>query len=103
MLFNGWTLYPDAGELTTNCLFSTWLAGFSVIISRCTPAVSKSTKNPIPTPEKMGEAAKLASDDAELFRDLVPALSGFMSPQIVVQAPSGGFQTVELSLSLSGL
>jgi len=102
VMFNGWTLYPETGQIQT-CMTSQWMAGFSVIITRCTPAVSKNPKNPIPGSELMGAAALIASTDAELFRDIVGAMSGFMSVTIAVQAPSGGLQTVELDISIPGI
>lgn len=101
-LFNGWSLYPDSGQLVP-CIQGLWVAGFSIIITRCTPAIAKSgSKNPTPTVDQMQAAAALASRDAELFRDLAPGLGDLMSPQITVQSPSGGLQTVEFSFQIPG-
>lgn len=97
-IFSGWTPFPIP-EGPTICLPFRWQAGFSVLITRCTPAVQK-TKNP-PTPEKMLEAAKIASADSEVLLELVNRLNEIGSDVgITAMAPSGGFQTTELTVTL---
>jgi hypothetical protein len=99
VLFNGWT--PDrTWEITIHCNAFRWLAGFSVIITRCTPAMP-SKKGLPPTPGEMMEAAKIASTDAELLQCLVNTMDEIGAElSIITQAPQGGFQTVELDISL---
>lgn len=98
VIFSGWSPYP-VPEGPTICLPFRWQAGFSVVITRCTPAVQKA-KAP-PSPEKMLEAAKLASRDSEVLLEVVNRLNEIGSDVgIVTQAPQGGFQTTELTVTL---
>lgn len=101
VLLSGWQIPGDTGQLM-NCIVAPWVATLSVIITRCTPAMPKGNKGAAPPEDAMKAAAEMASTDAELFRDVMAALSPrpFQSPSIVIQSPVGGLQTVELSLSL---
>lgn len=100
-LFTGWTPTP-AQEGPTICQPWRWLANWSVIITRCTPAVPGKgrTIKTVSTAQLMA-AAKLASDDAEILLALVNTLDEVgADTSIVTNAPSGGYQTVELNVPL---
>ena len=100
VLFTGWNPWP-AAEGPTTCENFRWFADFSVIVTRCTPAVAPpNSKTLIPSPEKMKEAALLSSRDAEAFLLVLQNMGEFMTPSVIVQAPQGGMQTVEFNVSL---
>lgn len=99
VVFSGWSPYP-VPEGPTICLPFRWQAGFSVILTRCTPAIPPKGKT-YPSAEKMLEAAKLASADSEVLLELVNRLDEIGSDVgIVAQAPQGGFQSTELTITL---
>lgn len=99
VVIGGWSLSPVASGLQT-CLTARWVGQFGVGITRCTLAIP-SRNVPVPTVDKMNEAAQQASDDAELLLNLVVGL-GEMGPDAVVvtQEPEGGFQSVTLTMTL---
>ncbi|HEX8321640.1 hypothetical protein [Longimicrobium sp.] len=98
VLFTGWNPTP-AADGPTICKPWRWMGSYSVIITRCTPAVQKG-KTP-PSMEMMIEAARLASSDAEILLEAVNRLDEIGSDiSVVTNAPSGGFQTVELNVQL---
>jgi hypothetical protein len=100
VLFTGWTPMPPMVGMEIRSP-SRWVADVSVIITRCTPAISGRSGKVPPTPEQMNEAALIASTDAEV---LLCAVSGLheVGPNLGVLTgpPMGGMQTVELSLQL---
>jgi hypothetical protein len=100
-LFTGWNPTP-AQDQPTICQPWRWLANFSVIITRCTPAIPGKGKG-IKTVSvgQLKAAAKLASDDAEVLLGVVNSLAEIgADTSIVTNAPSGGYQTVELNVPL---
>jgi hypothetical protein len=104
VLFTGWNPTPPPDGPTV-CKPWRWLAPYSVIITRCTPAVPKVARGKgttvAPAPEKMIEAARLSSEDAEVLLEVVNRLDEIGGDvSIVANAPSGGFQTVELNVQL---
>lgn len=101
VLFSGWNPTP-APDGPTVCAEFRWMAGYSVIITRCTPAVLRGPKGKQVVPmEMMTEAARIASADAEIMLEVVRRL-GEIGPDVsvVAQPPSGGLQTVELNIQL---
>lgn len=110
VLVTGWNPTP-AGDTTGTviCKPWRWLAPMSVIITRCTPAIPGKTSKiagqqaalKMVTPDQLNAAAKLASDDAEVCLEAVNRLGEIGGDtSIVANPPSGGFQTVELNVSL---
>lgn len=101
VLFTTWTPTPPP-EGTMVCRNFRWMAPMSVIITRCTPAVpTGSRKTAAPTPAKMIEAARLASRDAEVFLEVLNRLDEIGGDvSVTTNAPSGGYQTVELNVQL---
>lgn len=101
VLTSGWDVYPG-GEGPQQCITFRWMANFSIIVTRCTPAMptSRSGKVTIPSVEKMESAMETASKDAEALLQVVVALEEVSAPSIIVQSPSGGFQTVELNVQI---
>jgi hypothetical protein len=102
-LFTGWNPWPIQ-DGPTICQPWRWLANFSVIITRCTPAIPgkgiKAAAHTVPV-EKMIAAAKMASDDAEILLAVVNSLNEIgADTSVVTNAPSGGYQTVELNVPL---
>ncbi len=100
VVFSGWTPNPP-WENTITCDNFRWMAGFSCLVTRCTPALpSKDGKIP-PSMAKVREAAKIASADAEAMLCVVSTL-GEIGPelQVITHAPLGGLQTVELIVTL---
>lgn len=101
VLFNGWTPTP-APDGPMVCTTFRWIAGYSVLITRCTPAVPRGPKGKqTVSAEAMIEAARIASADAEVMLATLQRL-GEIGPDVsvVTQAPSGGMQTVELNVQL---
>lgn len=101
VLFSGWTPMPFLEGLT-HCDTYRWIANFSVVITRCTPAIAVGKMNKTaPTPEQMLKAAEIASADAEVLLCLVAAIDE-VGPEleILTPAPQGGMQTVELTLQV---
>jgi len=101
VLFTEWSPTPGQ-DGPTICQPWRWIAPFSVAITRCTPAAPKMNK-PLSsvTVEAMMAAAKLASDDAEVFLEAMTRLSEVGSDvSIVTNAPQGGMQTVEWNVPL---
>ena len=100
VLFSGWTPYPQQ-EGPSSCSSYQRLAGFSVIITRKSPAVQTSgSKSLTPTPDKMLAAAELASNDAEMLLQVLQAVPTVSNPSVTTQSPYGGLQTVELNLDI---
>lgn len=77
-----------------------WAGNFAVQITRCTPAVSRK-RNEAPAAADMIEAGRIASDDSDILVELVRSFSE-IGPEMALQlaAPDGGFQTVQLTVSL---
>jgi hypothetical protein len=105
-LFTGWNPWPIQ-DGPTICKPWRWLANFSVIITRCTPAVpgkhrtGSTTSIKSVSVDQLKAAAKLASDDAEVLLAVVNSLAEVgADTSIVTNAPSGGYQTVELNVPL---
>lgn len=95
------TPIQDTGS-TVICKTWRWIAPFSVIITRCTPALpGKGRGIKTVSTTAMEAAARIASDDAEVLVEVVNRL-GEIGPDctVVTNAPSGGFQTVELNVPL---
>lgn len=100
VLYNGWSEFP-ASEGATRSENFRWAGGFSVIVTRKTPALAPpSSKNPTPTPDAMKAAALVASQDAEVMLAVVRALDEFSEVSVIVQSPAGGLQTVELNVTI---
>lgn len=100
VLFSGWNITP-APEGPMICAPYRWMAGYSVIITRCTPAMPPKNSKALVSPEKMIEASRISSDDAEIMLAVVNRL-GEIGPDlsIVCNPPQGGMQTVELNVQL---
>jgi hypothetical protein len=103
VLFTGWNPTPmPSPDGTTLCHMWRWVAPFSAIITRCTPAVlGKGKALRQVTPDQMLAAARIASDDSEVLLEAMNGI-GEVGADVSVAAnpPSGGFQTVELNVSL---
>jgi len=101
VLFTGWTPYPQSDGPQV-CEGFRWMGDFSVIITRCTPAMvpKTATKSLTPAPEKMHEAALMASQDAEILLAVLHDLGEFASPSVTVQSPVGGLQTTEMDVQI---
>lgn len=100
VLFSGWNITPSPdGPMI--CSSFRWIAGYSVIITRCTPAMVPKTSKGLVPPEKMIEASRVASADAEIMLGVVSRL-GEIGPDlsVVCNPPQGGLQTVELNVQL---
>lgn len=82
------------------CQSFKWAGNFAVQITRCTPAVSR-RRNELPAPDDMIEAGRIASDDSDILVELVRSFTE-IGPEMALQlaAPDGGFQTVQLTVSL---
>jgi hypothetical protein len=104
VLFTGWNVTPIQDGGTTICKPWRWIAPYSVIITRCTPAIMGKGPNRAlkhVTTEQMDAAAKLASDDTEVLLETMNRLGEVGSDvSLVANAPSGGYQTVELNVPL---
>lgn len=99
VLFTGWNPTPPP-EGPTICKPWRWMASYSVIVTRCTPAIPPKGK-PYPDTDRMIEAARLASADAEVCLEVLRRLDEIGGDvSVVTNAPSGGFQTVELNVQL---
>jgi hypothetical protein len=100
-LFTGWTPTP-AQDGPTVCQPWRWLANWSVIITRCTPAIPGKGRGLHTVPvSKMKAAAVMASRDAEILKEVVNSLDEIgADTSVVTNAPSGGYQTVELNVPL---
>jgi len=99
VVFSGWVPTP-VWDGTIMCDAFRWLANFSCLVTRCTPAVP--TKNGgTPSVAKQREAAQISSADAEAMLCVVSTV-GEIGPelQVITHAPQGGLQTVELILNL---
>lgn len=111
VLFTGWNPTP-AGDTTGTviCKPWRWLAPMSAIITRCTPAIPGKTAKlsgqqqgalKLVTPDQLNAAAKIASDDAEVFLEVLNRMGEIGGDtSIVANPPQGGYQTVELNISL---
>ncbi|MGV1079720.1 MAG: hypothetical protein ACOYD1_07690 [Candidatus Nanopelagicales bacterium] len=99
VLFTGWSPYPTF-DGPVSCQRYRWMGDFSVIVTRCTPAMAKGTKNLTPPAEKMSDAALLASTDAEMMLKVLEHIEEFATPQVIVQSPTGGLQTTELNVQI---
>lgn len=103
VLFSGWDTYPGV-DGPTQCFNLRWLADFSVIVTRKTPAMPKvargGTTAAAPDPEKMMAAAKVSSDDAEALLRVVQTVDEVSSVSLITGSPQGGLQTVELNLQV---
>lgn len=95
----GWqpTVQSDA---YVNCQTFKWAGNFAVQITRCTPAVSRK-RNELPAAVDMIEAGRIASDDSDILVELVRSFAE-IGPEmgLALAAPDGGFQTVQLTVSL---
>jgi hypothetical protein len=116
VLFTGWNITPATGDAsgTTVCRDWRWLAPMSAIITRCTPAIpppaagraaklTERAPGPLNTvaPSQLEAAARIASDDSEVFLEVINRLGEIGSDvSLVANPPSGAYQTVELNLSL---
>lgn len=103
VLFTGWATFPGA-DGPEQCINMRWLADLSVIITRCTPALPKATRGGStaspPDPQKMKDAAKIASDDAEGLLHVLQGVGEAGAVSLTTGAPQGGLQTVELNLQV---
>lgn len=83
-----------------SCQRFKWAGNFAVQITRCTPAVSR-RRSELPAAQDMIEAARIASDDSDILVELVRSFTE-IGPEMALQlaAPDGGFQTVQLTVSL---
>jgi hypothetical protein len=105
VVFTGWNPTPmPSPDGTSVCHNWRWVAPFTALITRCTPAILGKGPNKAlrsVTPEQMLAASKLSSDDSEV---LVEAMNhvGEVGADVSIAAnpPSGGYQTVELNVSL---
>jgi len=102
VLFNGWTPWPlQIGPTVRERPFR-WMAGFSVAITRNSPAVpAKQGLKKAVTPDAMMAASRIASDDSEVLLGAVGRLAE-VGPDltVVAHAPQGAMQTVELNVQL---
>lgn len=103
VLFSGWDTYPGA-DGPTQCFNMRWLADFSIIVTRKTPAMPKVVRAgataAAPDPEKMRAAAKISSDDAEALLCVVRTVDEVSNVSLITGSPQGGLQTVELNLQV---
>jgi hypothetical protein len=100
VMFSGWTPMPPWVDLT-HCDIYRWVANFSVIITRCTPANWTKGGKVLPDPEQMLRAAEIASADAEVLLCLVASVDEIgPAVQILTPSPQGGMQTVELTIEI---
>jgi len=102
VLFNGWTPWPVQIGPTVRERPFRWMAGFSVAITRDSPAVpAKQGLRKAVTPDAMMAASRIASDDSEVLLGAVGRLAE-VGPDltIVAHAPQGAMQTVELNVQL---
>lgn len=101
VLVENWSPNPPLGDQLDQCwATSYWVVKFGVIISRLTCAVPVGKTAPRPTAASMTEAMRIASDDAEVFRDLISRLPERGQLDINFHAPAGMIQTTELLLTL---
>jgi hypothetical protein len=102
VLFTSWNPTPVGDGGVVICQPWRWLAPMSAIITRCTPAVPGKNKSlGTVTVDQLNAAAAVASADAEVLLAVVNRLHEIGSDtSVVTNAPSGGYQTVELNVSL---
>jgi hypothetical protein len=99
VVFGGYIPEP-AFDGMTFCSNYRWAGTFSVIITRCTPALPG--KNGVaPSAALMNAAAEIASKDAEALVCLVDTV-GEHGGDVAINtaAPSGGMQTVSVDIRL---
>lgn len=103
VLFSGWNPTP-AVDSPTICKPWRWIAGYSAIITRCTPAILGKGKEAAlrhVTVAQLNAASAIASTDSEVFLEVMNRLGEVGGDvNIVANPPSGGFQTVELNVPL---
>lgn len=103
VLFTGWDVTPlQDTTSTTICRPWRWMANVSAIITRCTPAMP-AKNNPLKTVPvaRMNAASKMASDDSEIFLEVLQHIGEIgAGVTIIANPPQGGFQTAELNVSL---
>lgn len=98
VMISGWAQNP-APEGPTMCDPNRWFGNFTIGLARNTPALPKRGSQP-PSAESMEQAARIASDDAEVFLSLVTSLGEVDGVDVRIGAPQGGMQIVELDVSL---
>lgn len=100
VLLQGWAPHVQAGVFMS-CQTFKWAAILQVAITRCSPG-GPDKRGKLPTAEAMTDAARIASKDATLLQNLVATFEE-IGPEItlLVQPPDGGFQTVELTVTLT--
>ena len=103
VLFSGWNIWPVQITPSVPTRQMRWMAGFSVIITRTSPAVANGKtglKKAVP-PDAMIAASNIASADAEVLLGVVNRLSEIgPDVSVVAHAPQGTLQTVELNVQL---
>lgn len=84
-----------------NCIQYQWVGNFTVLVTRCTPAVSVQKGKSVgpPSETEMRAAAEAGSKDAEALLQVVQAVGlhgGEVS--IMCEPPAGGLQSTVLTL-----
>lgn len=100
IMLTGWQPTVVGDDYGGGCLRFKWAANFSITIIRCSPAIMDK-RGKMPTAEAMNESGLIASNDSDILVDLVNSFTEF-GPEfaLVAAAPEGGFQGVQLTVSL---
>lgn len=100
VLISGWTPSPQ-WDVSTSCQSFRWFGQFSLVITRCTPAIPPKGGKAGPAPEAMHRAAQIASEDAEVMAAVVHGL-GEIGADFALEtpAPEGGLQSVIMNIQV---
>lgn len=98
VLFSGTTPMPPLFGLVM-CAPFRWAGQFSIIIVRKSCAVPNKRGEP-PTAELMSQAARVASDDAEVLLALAGTFTEAGGLDLLVHPVTGGYQAVVLDVTL---
>ncbi len=100
IMLTGWSPTVVGEDYGGGCLRFKWAANFAITIIRCSPAVMDK-RNKMPSAQEMNRSGLIASNDSDILVDLVNTFSEF-GPEfsLIAAAPEGGFQGVQLTVSL---
>lgn len=100
VLISGWSPAPQ-WDVSTSCQNFRWFGQFSVVITRCTPAIPPRGSKAGPAVDSMHRAAQIASDDAEVLVALVRGL-GEIGADFALEtaAPEGGLQSTVMNVQV---
>jgi len=100
IMFTGWQPTVTVENYGGGCIRFKWAANFAITIIRCSPAVMDK-RNKLPGPAAMNASGLIASNDSDILVDLTNTFAE-IGPEfsLVAAAPEGGFQGVQLTVSI---